>query len=145
MGLAYGRTTEQGDPNKSPIIILRIPFKTPTVNHLYGQRRTGFGQTRFIKKEAMELRAKIKHIVNESLPFVCANLNNGLKVTVSIHEDWLTKKGEVKTKDIANREKFLIDSVFNALNIDDKFIFEHHIYKIQDNEEFSIIEVEEIS
>ena len=69
-------------------------------------------------------------------------MNKKLKVRVEIHEDWLTKKGEIKRKDVANRENFLIDSVFNALGIDDKFIFEHNIIKCQDSREFSIIKIE---
>jgi len=55
----------------------------------------------------------------------------------------IPKKGEVKRKDVANREKFLIDSVFDALGIDDKFIFEHNISKCQDTEEFALIKIEE--
>ena len=95
-----------------------------------------------MKTEAKKLREEIKKIVITSLPFICANLNNGLKVTVEIHENWLCKDGSVKRKDVANREKFLIDSVFNALEIDDKFIFEHNIIKCQDDKEFSLIKIE---
>ena len=126
-------------------MIIKIPFKTPTVNHLYGQRPGGFGRARFIKKEARELREEIKEIVYKSLPFICPNLNDGLKVTVDIHENWLTKIGGVKRKDIVNREKFLIDSVFNALNVDDKYIFEHTMKKIQDEEEeYALITIQSI-
>jgi len=120
---------------------IKIPFKTPTCNHLYGQRPGGFGRARFIKPEARKLREEIKEIVKKSLPFVCFNLNAGLKVHVEIHEDWLTKKGEIKRKDISNREKFLIDSVFGVLDIDDKYIFEHTFVKIQDTEEYAVIEI----
>ena len=45
----------------------------------------------------------------------------------------------MKKKDIANREKFLIDSVFNALGLDDCFIFEHAMRKAQSDEEKAII------
>jgi len=116
--------------------IFIIPFKTPTINHLYWHR----GNMKVLTKEAKELRVEIDAIV-EPAPEL---QDKKLKVIVYIHEDWYTKKGEVKRKDIANREKFLIDSVFSSMGIDDRFIFEHHIYKIQDNAEFSIIEVEEI-
>lgn len=90
-------------------------------------------------KEAKDLREKITEIVNSQKiesPFL-----ERLKVEVEIHEDWFTKKGEVKRKDISNREKFLIDSVFKALDIDDKFIFEHVMRKVQDTEEFAIIKI----
>lgn len=119
-----------------------IPFRTPTINHLYGRRMGGF---MFMKQEAVDLKAEIKRIVYKSLPFVCSNLNAGLKVTVEIHENWMCKNGSVKRVDIANREKFLIDSVFDALGIDDKFIFEHTMKKIQSDEEKSVITIIPIS
>ena len=72
-------------------------------------------------------------------------MSTPLKVVIEVHEDWYTKKQIVRRIDIANREKFLVDSVFNALGIDDKFIFEHTMRKIQDTEEFSIIEIEAIA
>ena len=119
---------------------IKIPFKTPTINHLYYHR----GNMKIITKEARELKKEIKDIVIKSLPFICVNLNDGLIVDVEIHENWLTKKGEVKKKDVSNREKFLIDSVFDALEIDDKFIFEQRMKKVQDKEEFSLIKIRSI-
>ena len=121
------------------IMKIKIPFKTPTYNHLYWHR----GNMKIMKTEANELREEIKKIVLKSLPFVCPNLNDGLKVTVEIHENWFTKKGLVARKDISNREKFLTDSVFKALEVDDKFIFEHTLLKVQDEEEFAIIKIKE--
>ena len=122
-----------------------IPFKTPTVNHLYGQRPGGFGRARFIKPEARKIRQKILELIDE-LPRCMINdlpKDRQLKVTTLIHENWYTKKGEVKKKDISNREKFLIDSVFSALGIDDKFIFEHTMRKVQSDEEKVIIRIEQ--
>ncbi len=118
---------------------IKLPFKTPTINHLYWHR----GNIKIMKTEAKELREEIRKIVIKSLPFVCANLNAGLKVDVEIHENWHTKKGDVARKDISNREKFLIDSIFKALDIDDKFIFEHKFLKVQDEEEFALIKIEQ--
>lgn len=121
---------------------VKLPFKTPTINHLYGRHSRGF---MFVKKEAKDLKEEIRKIIIKSLPFVCSDLNKGLKVRVEIHENWFSKKGTVLRKDVANREKFLIDSVFDALDIDDKFIFEHNFIKIQDTEnEFAIVKIEEI-
>ena len=122
-------------------ITIRLPFKTPTINHLYWHK----GNMKIMKTDAKRIREEIVDIVKKSLPFAISDIDNGLKVTVEVHEDWFTKEGKVKKKDIANREKFLIDSVFNSLGIDDKFIFEHHLWKVQnDLEEFSIIKIEEI-
>ena len=68
-----------------------------------------------------------------------------LKVNIKIYEDWYCKNGAVKKKDIANREKFLIDAVFEALCLDDKFIFQEEIVKVQSlHEEKAIINIEEL-
>ena len=99
---------------------------------------------KILTKEAREIKKEIADVVLNSLPFLCANLNNGLKVTIQIHENWFTKKGDVARKDVANREKFLVDSVFEFLGIDDKYIFELTIKKIQSDEEFSIINISEL-
>ena len=117
---------------------IKIPFKTPTVNHLYGRHAKGF---MFVKQEAKDLKEEIRKIVLKDISLIIPNLNDGLKIEVEIHENWYSKKGTVLRKDIANREKFLIDSVFKALGIDDKFIFEHTMKKVQDQEEFAIIKI----
>ncbi len=128
-----------GGLGSDKMIKIVIPFRTPTVNHLFWHK----GNIKIMKTEAKELREKIRKIVIKSLPFVCPNLNDGLKVVVEIHEDWYTKKGTVKRKDISNREKFLTDSVFKALGIDDKFIFEHTMKKVQSKNEKAVIMIYE--
>ena len=113
-----------------------IPFKTPSVNHLYNHK----GSRRFLTKEAKDLRFKIKDLVK--------NVNSDdykeqtLKVTLNIHEDWLTKAGEMSRKDVVNKEKFITDSVFEGLGIDDKMIIEYKISKIQDIIEQSVMIIE---
>ena len=119
------------------MIKITIPFRTPSINHLY----FNWNNRRILTKEARDLREQIRGIVIKSLPFVCPNLNNGLKIVVEIHENWYTKKGIVKKKDISNREKFLVDSIFKALGIDDKFIFEHIMRKVQSEDEKAVIKI----
>ena len=110
-----------------------IPFKTPTINHLYGQH----GFRKYLKPDAVKLR---KEIIDICKNLVCSK--GKLKVEVNIHENWYTKKEKVKIKDIANREKFLIDSIFKALKIDDKMIFKHTMEKIQDTKEYAIVNIQ---
>ena len=118
---------------------IKIPFKTPSINHLHGHNKFG---AFYLKPDAKKLREEIKEIIVD-MAFPLFDLEEQeLKVTVEIHENWYTKKGTVKRKDVANREKFLIDSVFNALGMDDKFIFEHNIIKVQSENEFAIIKIE---
>jgi Holliday junction resolvase RusA-like endonuclease len=112
-----------------------IPFKTPTINHLYWHR----GNMKIMTKEAKMIREKIKSI--------CSNLDSSelkekkLRVYIEIYENWKTKKGEVKRIDVLNREKFLNDSIFEAIGIDDKFIFEQTFRKVQSNSEKAIIDI----
>lgn len=101
-----------------------LPVKTPTVNHLYWHR----GNIKIMYDVAKRLREQIIQLIPNSIGLA----GHKLKVEIDIYEDWLTKKGEVKHKDIANREKFLVDSIFKGLGIDDKFIYELTMRKIQD-------------
>ena len=120
-------------------MIIEIPYKTPTVNHLYWHR----GNVKIMKKEAKVLRDKIVDIV-EQLTFPFA-LNSELDVTIEVFENWYTKDGLIKKKDISNREKFLIDSVFKALNVDDRNIFKTTLIKRQSmNKEHVIINICEL-
>lgn len=116
-----------------------LPFKTPTINLLYWHR----GNIKIMKTDAKKLREEIIEIVKNSPKSNIFDPPRKLKVEVEIHEDWHTKKNTVKKKDVANREKFLIDSVFTGLGVDDSYIFEHSIKKVQSNEEFAIIRIEE--
>ena len=96
-----------------------LPFKTPTVNHLYFVWRN----RKILTKEARNLKKEVKEWVLKAHPD--KNLKgNKLYVEIEVFENWYTKKNEVKKKDLANREKFIIDAVFDTLEIDDKMVFE---------------------
>lgn len=123
--------------NLFKMVEIKIPFKTPTVNHLYGHTMRG---AFYIKPEARKLRKEIVEIC-EKVSLEDLGAYERLKLVVEIHEDWFCKNGSVKKKDVANREKFLIDSVFGGLGIDDKFIFEHTTIKKQSDQEYSIIKI----
>jgi len=125
---------------KRKMIKIMIDKKTPSVNHLYGHNRLGHF---YLKKEGKELRKyifnKIKNDISKDKLKDFHDIK--LSVTVEIYENWYTKKGAVKKKDVANREKFLIDSVFNALGLDDCFIFEHVMLKVQSEDEKAAITI----
>ncbi len=117
-----------------------IPFKTPTVNHLYGQH----GFRKYLKPEAKELREKIKNIIIKNKNYKIFKITDKIAINVKMHEDWYCKNGTISRKDIANREKFLIDSIFEELDIDDRQIFKLTMEKVQDTQEFSIITINAI-
>lgn len=123
------------------MIRITIPIKTPTINHIYFT----WNNRRILTKEAKVLKEQIDRTVKKQY-FFLKNIESEAKlnVEVDIYENWLTKKGKIARKDIANREKFLIDSVFNALEIDDKFIWIHKMQKIQSETEKAVIKIEEL-
>jgi len=121
------------------LLEIKIPFKTPSINHLY----FNWQNRRILTKEARELKKQIKEIVDTISIDLTLNKQK-LIIFVDIHENWFTKDGNIKKKDISNREKFLIDSAFESLGLDDKQIFTHTMRKIQDNEEYSIIIIDTI-
>jgi len=118
-------------------MLITLPFKTPTINHLYGQH----GFRKFLKPEARKLREEIERIIKGiKSKGEYLKPTQPLEVHIKVYEDWYTKKGVIKRKDIANREKFLIDSVTLALGIDDKLIFKHTMEKIQSKTEKCTLE-----
>ena len=118
-----------------------IPFKTPSVNHLY----FNWKNRRILTKEARELKKKIDEIVKKKISNRNLDIEDyedrKLTVLVEIYENWLTKSGDVYKKDISNREKFAIDSIFKSLGLDDKFIWEHTMRKIQSIKEKAVVEI----
>ena len=121
-----------------------IKGKTPSVNHLYGHNK--FGSV-YMKPEAKKIRIDIIKDVELQANGQGFNFNEWsgrlLKVITTIFEDWYTKKNTVKKKDVANREKFLIDSIMLGLGLDDQFIWEHTMRKsVVDTEEEYHSEVE---
>lgn len=119
------------------MIDIIIPEKLPTINSLYWHR----GNMKIMKKEAKELRERIIKIVKDKYVIIPVK-EEKLSVDVEIYENWLTKDGRVKKKDVANREKFLTDSVFQAIGIDDKFIYEYNIKKVQsETEEKAVVRI----
>jgi len=119
------------------MIQITIPFKTPTINHLYGQR----GFRKFLKPEAVKLREKIKELTLEVIQGMIIDSEYKLTVVVEIYEDWYTKEGKIKKKDVGNREKFLVDSIFSAMQVDDKNIFKHTMIKKQSDKEFAVVTI----
>jgi Holliday junction resolvase RusA-like endonuclease len=121
------------------MIQIVIDRKTPTINHLYYHK----GNIKVLSNEGRELRKYIEKKVSEQIngESVEKLKNKKLSLTVEIFENWYTKKGVVRKKDLANREKFLIDSVFRSLGLDDCYIFEHTMFKIQSGEEKVVINI----
>lgn len=120
------------------MIHIKLPFRTPNVNNLYWHK----GNIKFMKNEAKKLREQIVEICKEHKEYAQLLKDKELCVNVWITENWYNKDGSIKKMDVANREKFLIDSIFKALEIDDRLIFEINLEKIQShNIEEAIIQI----
>jgi len=122
------------------MLTINIPFKTPTINHMYGFR----GYHKFMTKEGRELRKLIIERTKALIKHTDMTHYEGrqLKVTISVHENWFTKKGTVAHKDVDNRSKFIQDSVFEALGINDMYVFSHKIRKYQDDDEYAVVMID---
>lgn len=121
---------------------IKIPFKTLTINHMY----FNWGNRRILTKEARVMKediAKVVKLKTEGKGYT-KRKDKKLSVSVKIHENWLTKKGEVYTKDIMNREKFLTDAIFDAIEVNDKYIYHYEIDKIQDTEEYALVSIKSL-
>ena len=119
---------------------ITIPIKTPSVNHIYFTWKN----RRILTKEARSLKEDIQVFLDEQVDY-SDFLNfkeKELRVTVDVYENWYTKKGTVARKDVSNREKWLIDTVFKILGLNDKFIFNHKMNKVQSTTEKTIINIE---
>ena len=128
------------------MIQIVIDKKTPSVNHLYGHNRMGHF---YLKKEGRDLREYITSLARKIAVQEKEKIEEiqdcELTLTVEIWEDWFTKKGTIKKKDIANREKFLVDSVFKGLGLDDSAVFEHTMFKVQSDQEKAVLTIGSVS
>ncbi len=117
-----------------------INEKVPSVNHLY-YHKPPFG----VKVLSVKARPLRERIIKETIKQLKAQgyyqpkwNKRLLKVKVEIYENWFTKKHTVFKKDIANKEKFLIDSIFKGLDLDDSYVWRHELSKV-DSQEFKVI------
>jgi len=107
---------------------INLPYRTNfSVNSMYRVTRAG----KFLKREALNLRTRIIKDVLSQLIDRMELVDKKLTVGIIFVEDWNYKNGEPRKADIDNRLKFLIDSVFKALDLDDKMIYEIYARKEQ--------------
>ncbi len=121
-----------------------IPFKTPTVNLMYVTftPRGGSRTMRIKSKESKAAAEDVKKIVLESQT---ETIKGQLSVKIEVYSNWFNKDGTIKKRDIANLEKFITDSIFENLEgMDDSQIFEITMFKIQSDEEKSVINIVEL-
>ena len=114
-----------------------------SVNMMY--RTTRFG--RFLTTKALQQRARIIQDIKK-YNFNTEDLEDKrLSVGLIFTEDWYYKNGEIKKTDLDNRLKFIIDSIFKTLNLNDKLIFEIYAKKqqseLKESVQISITKIQE--
>lgn len=117
---------------------ITLPFVPPTTNKLY----TKYGFIEKPTKESKELIKKISQICQYLREDILLFVDVPLKVTIELHSNWLTQKNTIKKSCIEKRATFIKNSVFNAIEIDDKMIVDYTLRKIQSEEEKTIITIE---
>lgn len=120
------------------MIKIVIDKKTPSVNHMYGRR----GYRTYLKPEGKALREYIINLINKQNIEITKYIGKKLKLEVKIYKNWYTKKETIARADVSNLEKFLVDSIFMALGLDDKQIFKHTMIKKQSKLEKSVIKID---
>lgn len=105
-----------------------------TANKTYYLKKIGkYGHRKVLSEEARSLRARIMCDTEKQLK--CPNgdldLEEPQRVIIFFFNNWLTKDDNLKKIDLDNRLKFLIDSIYNTLGADDKFIVKLTAEKIQ--------------
>lgn len=63
---------------------------------------------------------------------------------ISVHANWYYKNGKMKKQDIQNMDKLLVDALFQKLGCDDSRLWYMELDKVQDEKEYTIIELEKI-
>ena len=90
-----------------------------------------FQRTRVLTPEARNLRSKIIYDTKQQILGDVFDRGDKLRVEIYFFDNWHNLDGGIKRRDIDNRLKFLIDSVFLGYEIDDSQIFELVAYKRQ--------------
>ena len=71
-----------------------------------------------------------------------------LRFDISIYDNWYTKEGSVRKRDIQNLDKIIIDACCERLGIGDERVWERTIRKLSDDklkDGFTVVKIEVIS
>ena len=83
----------------------------------------------YLSKEAKDFKKLVSLLIP---PMTLPNTpNTKYKLTITIVNNWYTKKGTIRRHDIQNLDKLLVDCIAQRLGFDDSQIFEEHLIKEQ--------------
>ena len=110
---------------KSQILSFLVPYLPPSINHIYLPGAT-LGSRR-LSPEALHFREAVRLAIGDRVwkP-------SGVLMAIVFYQSphWITKRREVRKKDIDNVEKALHDAIGCATGVNDCRFWEYHPYKI---------------
>lgn len=115
----------------------KIPLLPPSINTIY--KINYVTRSTYKSKEAREFENYCK-LFTPAIRDITETQK--VKTYIELHGSWYFKNGAFRKKDIQNLDKVLIDSIFEKLGIDDSQIWDHHLIKVEDKEEFTLITLE---
>jgi Holliday junction resolvase RusA-like endonuclease len=115
----------------------KIPLLPPSMNKLYAiNYRT---RSVYMTPEAREFKTKMKLFIT-SMPI---DSTKKLSLKLDVHTDWYFKNGKPKKSDIQNLIKVVVDALSERLGFDDSLIWSFTANKVQSNESFIWLELEQ--
>jgi len=68
-----------------------------------------------------------------------------LSVSVSYHSNWFYKNGKIKRADSPNLDKLMIDTLFEAIGVDDSHLWQWSSQKVQEQDtRFTMVEMRKL-
>ena len=110
-----------------------LTFKIPAIPPSYSKSlkiNYSFRHT-YLSKEARDF----VNLVKRYIPHCTYTIDTLFSIDIEIHDNWYTKQGKVKRKDVQNLDRLLIDAIFNKIGIDDSHIFVERISKVHNPKE----------
>jgi len=115
---------------------IKLDYKIDmSVNSMYRTTRYGKFLTRAALIKRAQIITDVKKMNNVGTEYL---QDKKLSIGIIFTENWYCLNGEIRKADLDNRLKFLIDSVFKALDLEDKMIFEIYTKKEQSELEESV-------
>jgi Holliday junction resolvase RusA-like endonuclease len=114
-------------------IRITVPGLPPSVNHYYKMSRWG---GRYMTAEGVAFKKLVAEAVRTIEIKACANCRYRLRIDFC--GSWTTKKGTTRRVDLDNYGKSSIDSLFEAIGVDDCMVFELRMNKVESEVEQTV-------
>jgi predicted phosphoadenosine phosphosulfate sulfurtransferase len=123
------------------VLEVTIPMLPPSVNKIYapmivrGRKGAKGYQSIMLTKEATDWIQQATLF----LPPAKLSDNQTYRMEIDLYSNWFTKEGKPKIKDCRNFEKLITDTVFRRYGLNDCWIWESLVQKVQSPEKDRIV------